>query len=186
MSGLFYVFMKWSNATDHERSAKHCRFMLCLNSRYEADELFRALKDLKDDNTPRFTTLTRTSAQFWCHQAAGMHEISPSFHCISHINMQIAGQCSISRFKTTYPGSKTTSVRSSYLMPTIRETCPSSRIRSKARIGSAAANFSSETEGSQISFGISGTTTSSPPNHDVRSSPSRYRAHLTPSRTRWL
>jgi len=53
MSGLFYVFLKYSPANKIE--ANTGRYMLCLNSRYEADELFRALQILRktDDGLPK-------------------------------------------------------------------------------------------------------------------------------------
>ncbi|KAI5842236.1 hypothetical protein BZA05DRAFT_412418 [Tricharina praecox] len=69
MSGLFYVFLKWTKAADNNASAKHGRYLLTFSSRYEADELFRDLKDLQSGNRHLFPVLIRTSAQFWCYDS---------------------------------------------------------------------------------------------------------------------
>jgi hypothetical protein len=73
MSGIFYVFLKWS-PNNNSAAARNGRYMLCLDSRYEADELFRAMQGLQTKNNkgPLFPLLTRQSPQFWCYDSPGM------------------------------------------------------------------------------------------------------------------
>lgn len=73
MSGVFYVFLKWSS--DNEwKASNHGRYMLLLNSRYDADELFRAMQGLRTENGENllFSVLTRQSPQFWCYDSPGV------------------------------------------------------------------------------------------------------------------
>ncbi|KZS90183.1 hypothetical protein SISNIDRAFT_479574 [Sistotremastrum niveocremeum HHB9708] len=59
----FYVYLKWSSPTNIHRAD--------YESRYAADEFFRALQELDDRHgKPRFTLLKRSSAQFWCYDTA--------------------------------------------------------------------------------------------------------------------
>ncbi|RPB06888.1 hypothetical protein P167DRAFT_540516 [Morchella conica CCBAS932] len=64
---LYYVYMRWLRKTD-ERSGSWARQLLTCESRYVADEFFRACQDLKDNRgQPRFTKLERSTPQFWIY-----------------------------------------------------------------------------------------------------------------------
>jgi hypothetical protein len=72
MSGLYYVFLKWACTTNNELAAKWGRYMLCFPSRYEADELFRAMQGLNMANgAALYSKLTRESPQFWVYDSPG-------------------------------------------------------------------------------------------------------------------
>ncbi|KAA8915047.1 hypothetical protein FN846DRAFT_770585 [Sphaerosporella brunnea] len=66
-TGVYYVFLKWASTNNAVEAANNGRFMLCFNSRFDADELFRAMQGLLMANRdPLFTVLDRRSPQFWC------------------------------------------------------------------------------------------------------------------------
>ncbi|KAF8971237.1 hypothetical protein BDZ97DRAFT_1914236 [Flammula alnicola] len=81
MSGLFLVLVKCPQAEAEAEStmvsSAHGRFLLQFESRYVADELFRALQDMRFESDPqvlgRITLrvpwkLVRISPQFWCYE----------------------------------------------------------------------------------------------------------------------
>ncbi|KAL7270026.1 hypothetical protein RUND412_007279 [Rhizina undulata] len=68
MSGIFYVWLKFTQPEDDVASATIGRHMLLLSSRYEADELFRAMQRLQL-NGNYFPLLVRKSPQFWCYNS---------------------------------------------------------------------------------------------------------------------
>lgn len=62
---LFYVYMRWYKESD-SRSGFWARQLLTCESRYVADEFFRALQTIKTaDGRLRFTLLDRKTPQFW-------------------------------------------------------------------------------------------------------------------------
>ncbi|PUU78690.1 hypothetical protein B9Z19DRAFT_1083365 [Tuber borchii] len=69
MSGIYYVYMKYTRETDIHR-ADNGRHLLTFQSRWDADELFRSLQALKTSTgASRLSTLKRVSPQFWCYDA---------------------------------------------------------------------------------------------------------------------
>jgi len=71
MSGLYYVFLKWTPA-NHVQTAREGRYMLLFPSRHVADSLFRALQSVPRSTTVpalMFPVLTRPSAQFWTYDS---------------------------------------------------------------------------------------------------------------------
>jgi hypothetical protein len=73
MSGIYHVYAKYSSG-DQTRSAIYGRYLLTCNSRYDADELFRAMLDLRINGSPFFTKLTRQSPQFWSFDGLRAHD----------------------------------------------------------------------------------------------------------------
>ena len=65
MSGLFYVFAKRVTGTVTAMGAGGGRWLLIFPSRYEADEYYRVLQELRNGNNPLFTMLRRASPQLW-------------------------------------------------------------------------------------------------------------------------
>ena len=79
MSGLFLVLVKCpqaesANASVYLNGSAHGRFLLQFESRYVADELFRALQDMRFDHDINTISmrqpwkLIRISPQFWCYE----------------------------------------------------------------------------------------------------------------------
>ena len=69
MSGIYYVYMKLTRENNTLR-ADYGRHLLTFRSRWDADELFRSLQDLKTAaSATRFTALQRVNPQFWCYDA---------------------------------------------------------------------------------------------------------------------
>lgn len=65
---IFYVYMKWHRATTRENS-RIGRILLICESRYVADELFRALQTVRGGNNGhlRFSLMERRTPQFWSY-----------------------------------------------------------------------------------------------------------------------
>lgn len=84
MSGLYYVFLKWSSANGNAGAAQWGRYMLCFPSRYDADELFREMQTLPSSNKGdiMFRLLKRHSPQFW------VYDSSESWYSIRNIQTQ--------------------------------------------------------------------------------------------------
>lgn len=62
---IFYVYLKWDRESN-KASTDRGRYLLICESRYVADELFRALQIAIDRNARlRFTTLDRRTPQMW-------------------------------------------------------------------------------------------------------------------------
>ncbi|KAK6585137.1 hypothetical protein PZA11_001864 [Diplocarpon coronariae] len=67
--GLYYVYAKHTRKGDTLRDY-YGRYLLTFESRQVADEFWRALKELKTAaGVQRFTTLHRSTPQFWCYDA---------------------------------------------------------------------------------------------------------------------
>ncbi|KAI5837207.1 hypothetical protein DFP73DRAFT_487657 [Morchella snyderi] len=67
MASLYYVYMRWYKESDN-RSSQWARQLLTCESRYVADELFRACQELKNSRGKlRFTRLERNNPQFWLY-----------------------------------------------------------------------------------------------------------------------
>jgi len=66
MSGLYFVYMKFARENNTLR-ADYGRHLLHFESRYAADELFRALQDVRNSAGANIWTLSRLSPQFWCY-----------------------------------------------------------------------------------------------------------------------
>ncbi|KAI5839470.1 hypothetical protein DFP73DRAFT_561060 [Morchella snyderi] len=67
---LYYVYMRWFSKAN-QGSGSGGRQLLTCESRYVADEFFRACQDLKDNRGhPRFTRLERSAPQFWIYDTA--------------------------------------------------------------------------------------------------------------------
>ncbi|PUU78691.1 hypothetical protein B9Z19DRAFT_1083368 [Tuber borchii] len=79
MSGIYYVYMKYTRETQNNR-ADNGRHLLTFQSRWDADELFRGLQALKTPaGASRFPTLKRVSPQFWCYDGV---EPDPSLNIV--------------------------------------------------------------------------------------------------------
>lgn len=64
---IFYVYMKWYRASDSGCSTRG-RLIVACESRYVADELFRALTTVKSrDGKIRYNFLDRKTPQFWSY-----------------------------------------------------------------------------------------------------------------------
>jgi hypothetical protein len=64
---LYYVYLRWYKEKD-SRCGQWARQILTCESRYVADEFFRACKELKDNRgRSRFTRLERNNPQFWLY-----------------------------------------------------------------------------------------------------------------------
>ncbi|KAF8253335.1 hypothetical protein K440DRAFT_657311 [Wilcoxina mikolae CBS 423.85] len=61
MSGLHYVFVK--------RLPRNERYLLCFESRYTADELFRTLQNVKGSDGNHIFKFKRVSSQLWSYEA---------------------------------------------------------------------------------------------------------------------
>ncbi|CUS14773.1 unnamed protein product [Tuber aestivum] len=69
MSGIYYVYMKWTRENNPTRT-DWGRHLLTFESRWAADEAFRGLQGLKTAaGAKRFTTLKRVNPQFWCYDS---------------------------------------------------------------------------------------------------------------------
>jgi len=66
MSGIYYIHVKWAPA-DKTLAANWGRYLICFASRYDADEFYRAIQDVKRAGKLAFPDLVRSSPQFWCH-----------------------------------------------------------------------------------------------------------------------
>ncbi|KAF8247303.1 hypothetical protein K440DRAFT_551430 [Wilcoxina mikolae CBS 423.85] len=66
MSGIYYVYMKFDRE-DNTLRADYGRHLLHFESRWAADELFRALQDVKNTSGVAIWKLTRNTPQFWCY-----------------------------------------------------------------------------------------------------------------------
>lgn len=75
---LYYVYMHLARYRKTEVGARGwSSYLLTCESRYVADELFRAYQDLKDSHgQPRFTKLERSNPQFWIYDATGSNPLS--------------------------------------------------------------------------------------------------------------
>lgn len=69
---LFYVYMRWVRERDNNRGEK-CRHLLTFESRYVADEFYRAIQtQLRTNNRALlFPILERDTAQFWRYDYEG-------------------------------------------------------------------------------------------------------------------
>ncbi|KAF8538733.1 hypothetical protein BDD12DRAFT_805899 [Trichophaea hybrida] len=64
MSGLHYVFVKHHRESDTHHST---RYLLCFESRYAADEIFRTLQNIKDSSGSQVFKFKRASSQLWSY-----------------------------------------------------------------------------------------------------------------------
>jgi hypothetical protein len=66
MSGLYYVIMKFYRESESHYVNRYPH-LFCFESRYAADELFRALQNKKDLSGSHIFNFNRVSPQFWCY-----------------------------------------------------------------------------------------------------------------------